>query len=66
MIWNRMPSCVDLFDLDRTENEEKIAVLQSEIDALERGEVNFYVPLEYFNKINKWMEKTLQFDPLRR
>lgn len=27
-----------------TENEEKIAVLQSEIDVLERGVINFYVP----------------------
>ena len=54
MIRNRTPSCsVDLFDIERTENAEKIAILQSEIDALERGEVNFYVPLEYVNKIKK-------------
>ena len=56
MIRNKMPSCVDLFDLERTENEEKIAVLQSEIDDLERGEANFYVPLEYVNKIKKWIK----------
>lgn len=56
MIRNKMPSCVDLFDLEKTENEEKIAALQSEIDALERGEINFYVPLEYVNKIKKWIK----------
>ena len=57
MIRNKRPSCVDLFDFERTENEEKIATLQSEIDALERGEVSFYVFPEYVNKIKKWIKK---------
>ena len=58
MIRNRTPSCsMDLFDLERTENEEKIAVLHSEIDALERGEVNFHVFPEYVNKIKKWINR---------
>ena len=56
MIRNKMPSCVDLFDFERAENEEKITSIQSDIDALERGEVNFYVPLEYVNKIKKWIK----------
>ena len=44
----------DLFGLRQAEREDKIAQLQAEIDALERGEFNYYIPPTYINKIKKW------------
>lgn len=53
-IRNRMPSD-DLFGLGRAESEAKIAKIQSDIDALERGEFNCYVPATYINKIKQYI-----------
>lgn len=44
----------DLFGLQVAEREKKIAAIQTEIDELERGEFNYYVPPTYINKIKKW------------
>lgn len=46
----------DLFGFAKAEQENKIAEVQREIDALERGEINFYVPPKYINKIKKWIK----------
>lgn len=53
-IRNRMPGD-DLFGLGRAECEAKIAKIQSEIDVLERGEFNYYVPATYINKIKQYI-----------
>ncbi len=45
----------DLFGFAKAEQENKIAEVQREIEALERGEINFYVPPKYINKIKKWI-----------
>lgn len=44
----------DLFDIQKAEREDKIAQLQAEIDALERGEFKYYVFPTYINKIKSW------------
>lgn len=46
----------DLFGLRQAEREDEIAQLQSEIDALERGEFNYYIFPTYINKIKKWIQ----------
>lgn len=51
---NRMPTA-DLFNLGKAECEAKIASVQSEIDSLERGEFNYYVPATYINKIKQYI-----------
>ena len=50
------PFTDDLFNLARAERDAKIASIQSEIDALERGEFNYYVPPSYINKIKEWLK----------
>ncbi len=49
------PFTDDLFGYARAERDAKIAQTQSEIDALERGEFNYYVPPTYINNIKKWI-----------
>lgn len=44
----------DLFGLQQAEREDKITQLQAEINALERGEFNYYIFPTYINKIKKW------------
>ncbi|WP_290375163.1 hypothetical protein [uncultured Duncaniella sp.] len=51
---NRMPAD-DLFGLGKAECEANIAGIQAEIDALERGEFNYYVPATYINKIKQYI-----------
>lgn len=45
----------DLFSFGQQEQDRKIQNVQGEIDALERGEFNYYVPPEYINAIKKWI-----------
>ena len=45
----------DLFSFTRQSHNEKMQNVQGEIDALERGEFNHYVPPEYINTIKKWI-----------
>lgn len=49
---NKIPDA-DLFGLNDSEHEAKINAIQSEINALERGEFNYYVFPEYINKIKQ-------------
>lgn len=49
------PFTDDLFNLARAERDEKIARINGEIQALERGEYNYYIPPVYINKIRKWI-----------
>lgn len=46
----------DLFGFAKAEREKLTDQVQREIEALERGEINFYVPPEYINKIKKWIK----------
>lgn len=46
----------DLFGLAKAEREKQIDEVQREIEALERGEINFYVPEKYINKIKNWIK----------
>lgn len=41
----------DLFSMAKADNEAKIESVRREIEALERGEFNYYVPHIYINKI---------------
>ena len=41
----------DLFSMAKADNEAKIESVRREIEALERGEFNYYVPPIYINKI---------------
>lgn len=43
----------DLFSFTRQSHNEKMQNVQDEIDALERGEYNYYIPPEYINNIKK-------------
>lgn len=45
----------DLFSFGRQAQDVEIQAVQGEIDALERGEFNYYVPPEYINSIKKWI-----------
>lgn len=45
----------DLFSFTRQSHNEKMQNVQGEIDALEQGEFNYYVPPEYINTIKKWI-----------
>lgn len=46
----------DLFGFKSQQNNEKKERIQSEIDALERGEFNYYVPVTYINRIKNWIK----------
>lgn len=46
----------DLFNYAKDEREKKIQAVQGEINALNRGEFNYYVPVTYINKIKKWIK----------
>lgn len=46
----------DLFNYAKDEREKKIQAVQGEINALKRGEFNYYVPPTYINKIKKWLK----------
>lgn len=45
----------DLFGFAQEERNKKVENVREAIEALERGEVNFYVPLEYKNTIKNWI-----------
>lgn len=45
----------DLFGLAKADNEAKIDSVKAEIEALERGEFNYYVPPTYINKIKYYI-----------
>lgn len=45
----------DLFGIHEEERKKKISTIQAEIEALERGEFNYYTPPIYINKIKKWI-----------
>lgn len=49
------PVAADLFGFNQEAREEKIKALKSEIEALERGEFNYYVPQTYINNIKEWI-----------
>lgn len=51
------PFTDDLFGLARAERDAKIAAVEAEILALERGEFNYYVPPTYINRIKEWLYK---------
>lgn len=46
----------DLFNYAKDEREKKTQAVQGEINALKRGEFNYYVPVTYINKIKKWIK----------
>ena len=45
----------DLFGLAKADNEAKIDSVKAEIEALERGEFNYYGPPTYINKIKNYI-----------
>lgn len=45
----------DLFSFARQDQDNKMQDVQAEIDALKRGEFNYYVPPEYINTIKEWI-----------
>ena len=47
----------DLFNYASKEQDRKIQAVQGEIDALKRGEFNYYVPPTYINSIKKWIKR---------
>lgn len=47
----------DLFNLTSHDHETKKQRVKEEINALERGEFNYYVFPTYINKIKKWITK---------
>ena len=51
------PMQEDFFGFARDEQHRKIKAVQGEIDALERGEFNYYVPPTYINKLKKWIKR---------
>ena len=46
---------VDLFGFAQEIRSKKIEALMTEIEALERGEFNYYVPQTYINTIKDWI-----------
>lgn len=46
----------DLFGFAKADNEAKIESVRCEIEALERGEFNYYVPPTYINKIKAYIK----------
>jgi len=49
------PVAADLFSFGEEERQRKTNALESEIQALERGEFNYYVPQTYINTIKDWI-----------
>lgn len=49
------PVAADLFSFGEEERQCKTNALESEIQALERGEFNYYVPQTYINTIKDWI-----------
>lgn len=45
----------DLFGFKSQQNNKKKESVQSEIEALDRGEFNYYVPVTHINKIKNWI-----------
>lgn len=45
----------DLFGFMQCDRNEKIETIQGEIAALERGEFNYWFPVEYRNNIKQWI-----------
>jgi len=45
---------LNLFDFGKEEIESKIERISNEVESLEKGEFNYYVPVEYINKIKKY------------
>ena len=45
----------DLFGLAKADREARAQSVQAEIEALERGEFNYYIPPTYINKIKKYL-----------
>ncbi len=46
----------DLFSMAKDDNDAKIESVRREIEALERGEFNYYVPPTYINKIKSYIK----------
>lgn len=46
----------DLFGLAKADNDAKIESVRREIEALERGKFNYYVPPTYINKIKSYIK----------
>lgn len=44
-------------DFAKDERDSKVQAVQGEINALERGEFNYYVPPTYINKIKNWIRR---------
>lgn len=49
------PVTADLFGFNESDRQQKIKALDGEIQALERGEFNYYVPVTYINNIKEWI-----------
>ena len=49
------PVAADLFGFNQEVRNKKIEALRAEIQALERGEFNYYVPQTYINNIKEWI-----------
>lgn len=49
------PVAADLFGFNQEVRNKKIEALMAEIEALERGEFNYYVPQTYINSIKEWI-----------
>lgn len=47
----------DLFGFKSQQAEEKKDMIQKEIDSLERGEFNYWYPVEYINRVKKWINR---------
>lgn len=47
----------DLFGFSKAEREKKIAKIQEEIEALERGEFHYYVFPAYINNVKQWIKE---------
>lgn len=47
----------DLFNYAKDERDKKIQAVQGEINALKRGEFNYYVPVTYINEIKNWIKQ---------
>jgi hypothetical protein len=47
----------DFFNFAKDEQDRKIKAVQGEINAIERGEFNYYVPPTYINRIKNWIKR---------
>lgn len=50
-----LPVQDDLFGFAQESHDKKIERISSEIDSIQRGEVNFYYPVEQINNVKKWI-----------